>query len=64
MDFGVRVYHHTYLYGGYPGMWLMVVIRIRVIYIHVFHFIVVVVTCMVDASESVWSYAHLMYSHG
>lgn len=26
-------------------------------YIHVFHFSVVVVTCMVDASESMWSYS-------
>lgn len=43
----------------------MVFIRTRVTYIHVFHFIVVVVICMVDvdASEPVWSYAHVSNSY-
>ena len=62
MDFGVRVDCHISLYAWHASMLVNGCYKYQG-YVNVCHFIVVLVTCMVDASELVWSYAHVLNGH-
>ena len=62
MDLGVRVDSHIGLYVWHARMLANGCYK-HWGYVHVCHSIVVVVTCIVNASLLVYSYAHVLDSH-
>lgn len=62
LDLRVKEYRYAGLYVGHAGMLVNSCYK-HYGYVYAFHFIVVMVTCMIDVSWLVRSYVHVSNSH-